>query len=132
MPHLAHVSLVVRDYDEALAFYVDKLGFTLVEDTQEPNKRWVVIRPPGALPDATTILLARASTPEQLDAVGNQTGGRVFLFLETDNFQRDYDRFTENGVEWVRPPTTMSYGTVAVFKDLYGNQWDLIQRAKAS
>ncbi|GFF32255.1 uncharacterized protein Sfri_3691 [Aspergillus udagawae] len=132
MPHLAHVSLVVRDYDEALAFYVDKLGFTLVEDTQEPDKRWVVIRPPGALPDATTILLARASTPEQLDAVGNQTGGRVFLFLETDNFQRDYDRFTENGVEWVRPPTTMSYGTVAVFKDLYGNQWDLIQRAKAS
>ncbi|GFF98547.1 uncharacterized protein Sfri_3691 [Aspergillus udagawae] len=132
MPHLAHITLVVRDYDEALAFYVDKLGFTLVEDTQEPDKRWVVIRPPGALPDATTILLARASTPEQLDAVGNQTGGRVFLFLETDNFQRDYDRFTENGVEWVRPPTTMSYGTVAVFKDLYGNQWDLIQRAKAS
>ncbi|GFG23157.1 uncharacterized protein Sfri_3691 [Aspergillus udagawae] len=132
MPHLAHITLVVCDYDEALAFYVDKLGFTLVEDTQEPDKRWVVIRPPGALPDATTILLARASTPEQLDAVGNQTGGRVFLFLETDNFQRDYDRFTENGVEWVRPPTTMSYGTVAVFKDLYGNQWDLIQRAKAS
>jgi catechol 2,3-dioxygenase-like lactoylglutathione lyase family enzyme len=132
MPHLAHISLVVRDYDEALAFYVDKLGFTLVEDTQEPNKRWVVICPPGALPGATTIVLARASTPEQLAAVGNQTGGRVFLFLETDNFQRDYDRFTENGVEWVRPPTTMSYGTVAVFKDLYGNQWDLIQRAKAS
>ncbi|GIJ91808.1 hypothetical protein Asppvi_010781 [Aspergillus pseudoviridinutans] len=113
MPHLAHVSLVVRDYDEALAFYVDKLGFSLVEDNQEPNKRWVVIRPPGASPDATTILLARASTPEQLAV-------------------RDHDRFTENGVEWVRPPTTMSYGTVAVFKDLYGNQWDLIQRAKAS
>ncbi|KAF7168842.1 hypothetical protein CNMCM5623_001784 [Aspergillus felis] len=132
MPHLAHVSLVVRDYDESLAFYVDKLGFTLVEDNQESNKRWVVIRPPGASPDATTILLARASTPEQLAAVGNQTGGRVFLFLETDNFQRDYDRFTENGVEWLRPPSTMSYGTVAVFKDLYGNQWDLIQRAKES
>jgi catechol 2,3-dioxygenase-like lactoylglutathione lyase family enzyme len=127
MPHLAHVSLVVHDYDEALAFYVNRLGFTLVEDNHEPNKRWVVIRPLGALPDATTILLARASTPEQLAVIGNQTGGRVFLFLETDNFQRDYDRFTENGVEWVRPLATMDYGTVAVFKDLYGNQWDLIQ-----
>ncbi|KAH8589750.1 glyoxalase/bleomycin resistance protein/dioxygenase [Bisporella sp. PMI_857] len=132
MPHLAHISLVIRDYDEALAFYVDKLGFTLVEDKQEPNKRWVTIRPPGASPDATTILLARASTPEQLAVVGGQTGGRVFLFLETDDFQRDYDRFTRNGVEWVRPPTAMDYGTVAVFKDLYGNQWDLIEREKKS
>ena len=130
MPHIAHITLVVRDYDESLAFYVDKLGFTLVEDNEEPNKRWVTVRPPGALEDAATILLARASTPEQLAVVGSQTGGRVFLFLETDNFQRDYDLFTKNGVEWVRPPATMDYGTVAVFKDLYGNQWDLIQRAK--
>jgi catechol 2,3-dioxygenase-like lactoylglutathione lyase family enzyme len=132
MPHLAHISLVVRDYDESLSFYVDKLGFTLVEDNQEPSKRWVTIRPPGASPDATTILLARASTPEQLAVIGSQTGGRVFLFLETDNFQRDYDQFTKNGVEWVRPPATTDYGTVAVFKDLYGNQWDLIERAKKS
>ncbi|KEF54044.1 uncharacterized protein A1O9_09839 [Exophiala aquamarina CBS 119918] len=132
MPHLAHISLVVRDYDEALEFFVTKLGFTLVEDKQEPNKRWVTIRPPGAPPEATTILLARASNPEQSAVVGDQTGGRVFLFLETDNFQRDYDRFTMNGVEWVRPPTKMDYGIVAVFKDLYGNQWDLIERTPAS
>lgn len=130
MPHLAHISLVVRDYDEAIEFFVTKLGFTLVEDKQEPNKRWVTIRPPGAAPDATTILLARASNLEQQAVVGNQTGGRVFLFLETDNFQRDYDRFSGNGVEWVRPPAKMDYGTVAVFKDLYGNQWDLIERAR--
>lgn len=132
MPHIAHISLVVRDYDEALAFYINKLGFTLVEDKQEPTKRWVTIRPPGAPPGATTILLARALTPAQLAVVGGQTGGRVFLFLETDDFQRDYDQFTKNGVEWARPPTVMEYGTVAVLKDLYGNQWDLIERAKAS
>lgn len=130
MPHLAHISLVVRDYDEAIEFFVTKLGFTLVEDKQEPNKRWVTIRPPGAAPDATTILLARASNLEQQAVVGNQTGGRVFLFLETDNFQRDYDRFSDSGVEWIRPPAKMDYGTVAVFKDLYGNQWDLIERAR--
>lgn len=131
MTCLAHICLVVREYDEALEFFVTKLGFMLVEDKQEFNKRWVTIRPPGAKPDATTILLARASTPEQEAVIGAQTGGRVFLFLETDDFQRDYDRFNKNGVEWARPPATMDYGTVAVFKDLYGNQWDLIQRAKA-
>ncbi|KAK5059829.1 hypothetical protein LTR84_009712 [Exophiala bonariae] len=132
MPYLAHISLVVREYDEAIDFFVTKLGFALVEDKQEPNKRWVTIRPPGAPPGATTILLARASNPEQEAVVGSQTGGRVFLFLETDDFQRDYDRFNRNGVEWVRLPAKMDYGTVAVFKDLYGNQWDLIERAKSS
>lgn len=132
MPHIAHISIVVRDYDEALDFYIGKLGFTLVEDKPvvEQNKRWVTILPPGAWPYATTILLARASTPEQHAAVGNQTGGRVFLFLETDDFQTDFNKLTRNGVEWVRPPKTEDYGTVAVFKDLYGNQWDLIERAK--
>lgn len=132
MNHIAHISLVVRDYDEALAFYVGKLGFTLVEDTPVPeqNKRWVTIRPAGAPPGATTVLLAEASTPEQCAAVGNQTGGRVFLFLDTDDFKRDHARFTQAGVEWVREPAVQSYGTVAVFKDLYGNQWDLIERAK--
>ncbi|KND92579.1 Uncharacterized protein TOPH_02849 [Tolypocladium ophioglossoides CBS 100239] len=132
MNHLAHVSLVVRDYDEALAFYVGKLGFTLVEDTllPEQNKRWVTVRPAGAPPGATTIQLAEASTPEQRAAVGNQAGGRVFLFLDTDDFGRDHARFTQAGVEWVRGPVVQSYGTVAVFKDLYGNQWDLIERTK--
>ncbi|KAG9252413.1 glyoxalase family protein [Emericellopsis atlantica] len=130
MPHIAHVSLVVRDYDEALAFYVDKLGFTLVEDRPVPaqQKRWVTIRPPGAPANAATILLARASTPEQAATIGDQTGGRVFLFLETDDFERDHARFTEAGVQWARPPIKESYGTVAVFEDLYGNLWDLIQR----
>ncbi|GJN84307.1 glyoxalase family protein [Purpureocillium lilacinum] len=136
MPRIAHVALVVRDYDEALAFYVTKLGFTLVEDTPIPeqNKRWVTIRPPtGPDSDAnsgTTLLLAQASAPEQHAAIGNQTGGRVFLFLETDDFARDHARYTSAGVEWVREPVVQSYGTVAVFKDLYGNQWDLIERKK--
>ncbi|GJN73793.1 hypothetical protein PLICBS_007876 [Purpureocillium lilacinum] len=136
MPRIAHVALVVRDYDEALAFYVTKLGFTLVEDTPIPeqNKRWVTIRPPTG-PDSyansgTTLLLAQASAPEQHAAIGNQTGGRVFLFLETDDFARDHARYTSAGVEWVREPVVQSYGTVAVFKDLYGNQWDLIERKK--
>ena len=131
MPHLAHVALIVRDYDEALAFYIGKLGFTLVEDTYQPeqDKRWVTIRPPGAAENATTILLARATTPEQAAAIGNQSGGRVFLFLATDDFARDSATFTAAGVEWVRPPARHAYGEVAVFADLYGNLWDLVQFA---
>jgi catechol 2,3-dioxygenase-like lactoylglutathione lyase family enzyme len=131
MPHLAHIALVVRDYDEALAFYVGKLGFTLVEDSYQPaqDKRWVTIRPPGAAADATTILLARASTPEQQAFIGNQSGGRVFLFLATDDFQRDHAAFTAAGVTWIRPPAVQPYGKVAVFADLYGNLWDLVQFA---
>ncbi|CAN5911102.1 VOC family protein [soil metagenome] len=128
MPHLAHIALVVRDYDEAIAFYV-KLGFTLVEDTHQPaqNKRWVTIRPPGAPANATTILLARASTPDQERFIGDQAGGRVFLFLATDDFERDHAAFTAAGVQWARPPTTYDYGRVAVFLDLYCNRWDLVQ-----
>ena len=131
--HLAHIALVVRDYDEALAFYVGKLGFTLVEDTYQPeqDKRWVTIRPPGAPGDATTILLARASSEHQANYIGDQAGGRVFLFLATDDFERDHEAFTAAGVEWVRPPATYDYGKVAVFKDLYGNLWDLVQFAAA-
>lgn len=129
MPHLAHIALVVRDYDEALDFYVGKLGFTLVEDTYQPeqDKRWVTIRPPGAGAAATTILLARASKTEQEAFIGNQAGGRVFLFLATDNFERDYAAYTAAGVTWVRPPAVQPYGTVAVFADLYGNLWDLVE-----
>ncbi len=129
MPHIAHLALVVRDYDEALAFYVGKLGFTLVEDSYQPaqDKRWVVIAPPGAPPGATTILLARAATPDQARFIGDQAGGRVFLFLATDDFARDHAAFTAAGVEWVRPPTKHDYGTVAVFADLYGNRWDLVE-----
>ena len=129
MPHLAHIALLVRDYDEALAFYVGKLGFTLVEDTEQPEqgKRWITIRPPGAPEHATTILFARAASPEQAAFVGNQAGGRVFLFLATDDFARDHAAFTAAGVTWVRPPARQDYGTVAVFADLYGNLWDLVE-----
>ena len=129
MPHLAHLALIVRDYDEAIAFYVGKLGFDLIEDTYQPeqDKRWVTVRPPGASGDATTILLARASNDHQARYIGDQAGGRVFLFLATDNFDRDYVAFTGAGVEWVRPPATYDYGKVAVFLDLYGNRWDLVQ-----
>jgi catechol 2,3-dioxygenase-like lactoylglutathione lyase family enzyme len=125
---LALVSLVVRDYDEALAFYVGTLGFQLVEDTDIPEegKRWVVIGPAGA--GGCRLLLARASTPEQLARVGDQTGGRVFLFLHTDDFERDHRAYTERGVEFVRPARDMPYGRVAVFRDLYGNLWDLVER----
>lgn len=132
MSRLAHIALVVRDYDEALAFYVGKLGFTLVEDKPVPeqDKRWVTIRPPGAPHNATTILLARASTPELERFIGDQAGGRVFLFLATDDFDRDHAAFTAAGVEWVRPPATYDYGRVAVFADLYGNLWDLVQFAE--
>jgi catechol 2,3-dioxygenase-like lactoylglutathione lyase family enzyme len=117
----------VRDYDEALAFYVGKLGFGLVEDTYQPeqDKRWVVVAPPGST--GTTLLLARASAPEQMPFVGNQAGGRVFLFLSTDDFRRDYDRMVAEGIRFVRPPSEQPYGTVAVFEDLYGNRWDLVQ-----
>lgn len=129
MPHLAHIALVVRDYDEAIAFYVGKLGFTLVSDEYQPeqDKRWVLVRPPGAPGNATTILLARASKPEQAAFIGNQAGGRVFLFLATDDFERDYARFDAAGIEWVRPPALQPYGKVAVFADLYGNLWDLVE-----
>lgn len=132
MPHLAHIALIaliVRDYDEALAFYTGKLGFTLVEDTPIPeqNKRWVTIRPPGAPESATNILLARAATPEQQAAIGNQAAGRVFLFLATDDFDRDFAAYTAAGVRFVRPPAVMPYGKVAVFEDLYGNRWDLLE-----
>ena len=124
---IVHVAIVVRDYDEAIDFYTNKLGFTLVEDTYQPeqDKRWVVVAPPGS--HGTSLLLARASTPEQEPFVGNQTGGRVFLFLNTDDFQRDYAALVARGVVFVREPETESYGTVAVFKDLYGNLWDLLE-----
>ena len=124
---IVHVAIVVRDYDEAIEFYTKKLGFTLVEDTYQPeqDKRWVVVAPPGS--HGTSLLLARASTPEQTQFVGNQTGGRVFLFLNTDDFQRDYAALVARGVVFVREPKTESYGTVAVFKDLYENLWDLLE-----
>ena len=124
---LGLLSLVVREYDEALAFYVGTLGFTLVEDTEVPeqNKRWVVVAPPGSA--EIRLLLARASNPEQTEHVGNQTGGRVFLFLYTDNLARDYQAYKAKGVTFVREPKEESYGAVAVFKDIYGNLWDLLQ-----
>jgi catechol 2,3-dioxygenase-like lactoylglutathione lyase family enzyme len=128
---LALVSLVVRDYDEALDFYVGTLGFDLVEDSFVPEqaKRWVVVAPPGA--SESRLLLARASTTEQQSRIGTQTGGRVFLFLHTDNFWRDYDSYKAKGVVFVREPKDEHYGTVAVFKDLYGNLWDLLQPTAA-
>ena len=124
---IAHIALVVRDYDEALAFYVDKLGFRVVEDRFQPeqNKRWVVISPPGT--SNTSLLLARASTPDQAGFIGNQAGGRVFLFLQTDDFWRDYNHMVGVGVRFVRPPSEEPYGTVAVFEDLYGTRWDLLE-----
>ena len=124
---IVHVALVVRDYDEAIAFYTQKLGFTLVEDTYQPeqDKRWVVVAPAGT--SGTTLLLARASNAEQAKFVGDQAGGRVFLFLSTDDFWRDYNRMTAAGVPFVRPPSVAAYGTVAVFEDLYGNRWDRVE-----
>lgn len=124
---ILHVALVVRDYDEAIAFYCGKLHFSLVKDTYQPeqDKRWVVVAPPGS--QGTTLLLARASTPEQTTSVGNQTGGRVFLFLSTDDFWRDYHHMRSAEIRFVREPKEAPYGTVAVFEDLYGNLWDLIQ-----
>ena len=124
---LALVSVVVREYAEALDFYLGTLGFTLIEDTAVPaqDKRWVVVAPPGS--SGARLLLARASTAEQAAHIGNQTGGRVFLFLHTDDLPRDYARYSAKGVTFVRNPTEEPYGTVAVFKDLYGNLWDLVQ-----
>ncbi|WP_426163333.1 VOC family protein [Pseudoduganella sp. R-34] len=124
---IVHIALVVRDYDEAIDFYVNTLGFELLDDTHQPeqDKRWVVVAPPGG--SGTTILLARASRPEQEPFVGNQAGGRVFLFLNTDDFWRDFERLKAKGVRIVREPKRQDYGMVAVFSDLYGNLWDLLQ-----
>nr|WP_192928497.1 VOC family protein [Photobacterium alginatilyticum] len=119
--------MVVKDYDEAIEFYTQKLKFELVEDTYQPeqDKRWVVVSPPGS--NGATILLAKASKPEQEAFIGNQSGGRVFLFLSTDDFWRDYNRMQAEGIKFVREPKEQDYGTVAVFEDLYGNLWDLLQ-----
>jgi len=124
---IIHIALVVRDYDEAIDFYTKKLHFTLIEDTYQPeqDKRWVVVSPPGS--SGTTLLLARASKEEQEPFIGNQAGGRVFLFLNTDDFWRDYNEMVAKGIKFIRPPKEESYGLVAVFEDLYGNLWDLIQ-----
>jgi len=126
--NLALVALVVRDYDEAIAHYCGALGFRLVEDTPlGDGKRWVVVRPKGD--SGSGLLLARAAGPEQEAAIGNQSGGRVFLFLHTDDFHRDHARLLANGVRFIRGPVAEPYGTVAVFEDLHGNRWDLIQPA---
>lgn len=131
---LAHIALVVRDYDEAIAFYCGTLGFDLIADEYQPgqDKRWVLVRPGGAGDAATTILLARASTAEQELFIGNQCGGRVFLFLQTDDFERDYAAFKRAGVRFVREPKQAEYGQVAVFEDIYGNRWDLIEYTESS
>lgn len=127
---IVHIALVVNDYDEAIEFYTKKLHFELIEDTyqKEQDKRWVVVAPPGSC--GTTILLARPSNKEQYDFVGNQTGGRVFLFLNSDDFWRDYNDMVSKGIEFVREPKQAPYGMVAVFKDLYGNLWDLLELNK--
>ena len=124
---IAHIALVVRDYDEAIEFYTKKLRFSLVEDTYQPeqDKRWVVVTPSNS--NGTSLLLAKASKPEQEPFVGDQAGGRVFLFLSTDDFWRDYNEMIAREIQFVREPKEAEYGTVAVFKDLYGNLWDLIQ-----
>jgi len=124
---IGQLALVVRDYDEAIQFYVDVLGFALIEDTAIPaqDKRWVVVAPRGST--GPRLLLARAADDEQASRVGNQTGGRVFLFLHTDDFWRDFHAYKSRGVIFVREPKAESYGTVAVFRDLYGNLWDLVQ-----
>jgi catechol 2,3-dioxygenase-like lactoylglutathione lyase family enzyme len=126
---LRHVALIVRDYDEAIQFFVELLGFELLSDEyqQEQDKRWVVVVPPGSGPEGSSILLARASNDEQAKAIGNQSGGRVFLFLETDDFDRDFAAMAAKGIRFVREPATQAYGKVAVFEDLYGNLWDLVQ-----
>lgn len=124
---IAHVALVVRDYDEAIEYFTQVLDFDLVDDTYQPeqDKRWVLVSPPGS--NEMSLLLARPSNEEQKEFIGNQTGGRVTFFLETDDFHRDYDLLRERGVQFVREPKEAPYGTVAVFKDLYGNLWDLIE-----
>jgi catechol 2,3-dioxygenase-like lactoylglutathione lyase family enzyme len=128
---LAHITLIVRDYDEAIAWFTEKLGFALVADEYqcEQDKRWVLVAPSGAGEAPATLLLARAATPEQEAFIGKQAGGRVFLFLATDDFWRDYEAYRAGGVRFVRPPAEQPYGTVAVFEDLYGNSWDLVQPA---
>lgn len=125
--NIVNIALVVKDYDEAIDFYVNKLGFELIEDTYQPeqDKRWVVVAPPNS--HGTALLLARASTPEQQKFIGDQAGGRVFLFLNTDDFWRDYERMKSIGIRFIREPQEQDYGTVAVFEDLYGNRWDLLQ-----
>ena len=132
---IAHIKLVIRDYDEAIVFFTQTLNFELIEDTPSKDrhgrdKRWVLIAPRGS--SGTQILLAKASNEEETSRVGNQTGGRVFLFLHTDDFQRDYKAMKEKGVKFVREPKEEDYGTVAVFEDLYGNRWDLLQRKTLS
>jgi catechol 2,3-dioxygenase-like lactoylglutathione lyase family enzyme len=124
---IVHIALVVRDYDEAIDFYTKKLHFTLVEDSYQPvqKKRWVIVAPPGST--GTQLLLAKASKPEQEMFIGNQAGGRVFLFLQTDDFWRDYHEMKSMGIQFMREPKDDTYGTVAVFADLYGNLWDLVQ-----
>lgn len=126
---ILHIALVVRDYDEAIDFYCNKLNFKLIDDTYQPeqDKRWVVVSPPGE--GGTNLLLAQASTAEQAKFIGNQAGGRVFLFLQTDNFERDFQAMNEAGVTFIREPKVEKYGTVAVFEDLYGNLWDLFEPA---
>ncbi len=129
--HLAHISLIVDDYDTAIEFYTQKLNFRVLEDTQlSEAKRWVLISPPGK--SECCLLLAKASSEEQKSRIGNQTGGRVFLFLHTNNFKRDYDNLIEKGVTIIRKPSVEEYGTVAVFADLYGNLWDLIEPVKCN
>jgi catechol 2,3-dioxygenase-like lactoylglutathione lyase family enzyme len=125
---IIHIALVVRDYDEAIEFFTGKLHFILVQDEYQPaqDKRWVLVAPPGST--GFTLLLAKASKPEQVPFIGNQAGGRVFLFLNTDDFWRDYIEMTRNGIHFVREPREEPYGAVAVFEDLYGNLWDLVQR----
>jgi catechol 2,3-dioxygenase-like lactoylglutathione lyase family enzyme len=124
--HIAHIALVVNNYDEAIKFYTEKLNFTLLEDTKlSETKRWVMVAPPGN--GQCCLLLAQAATEVQQSRVGNQTGGRVFLFLYTDDFWRDYNAMLKNNINFVRPPEEQPYGTVAVFEDLYGNLWDFIQ-----
>jgi catechol 2,3-dioxygenase-like lactoylglutathione lyase family enzyme len=127
---IVHIALVVQDYDEAIDFYTKKLNFILIEDTYQPeqDKRWVVVAPPGST--ETTLLLARASKPEQEKYIGSQTGGRVFSFLNSDDFWRDYNDMIAKGIEFVREPKKETYGMVAVFKDLYGNLWDLLELNK--
>lgn len=126
---LAHIAIVVDDYDEAIKFYTEKLHFNLVEDTLlSETKRWVLVRPNGS--NECCLLLAKAANEEQKRRVGNQTGGRVFLFLHTDNFERDYRNLLDKQIEIIRPPQKEDYGTVAVFRDLYGNLWDLIEPAE--
>lgn len=124
---IVHVALVVKDYDEAIAFYTQKLSFELIEDTYQPeqDKRWVVVSPPGS--NGTNLLLAKASNSEQESFIGNQSGGRVFLFLNTDDFWRDYNSMKSRGINFVRPAKKEAYGMVAVFEDLYGNLWDLLE-----